>query len=84
MTKTTQSPASESEAYICQPCKDAVAAEQPGAYNDHSCAEWGRGVLTELPDCECPYNHTWCDFCQDEHHPPVSYDDWEGDDGEEG
>jgi hypothetical protein len=59
------------EKYICAECLGAIAAEKPGFYNDHSCAEWGRGVNNDLPDCECPYHETWCPDCQIDHHPPV-------------
>lgn len=37
------------ERYICDECQEAIAAEQPGFYNDHSCAEWGRGIDNTLP-----------------------------------
>ena len=67
---------SASEPYICQPCQEAIAAELPGFYNDHSCNEWGN--FDGSPTCECPYHQTWCDDCQIEHHPPVGYNDFGG------
>jgi len=54
------------EPYICAECAAALAEDRI-----HSCAEWGRGIDNNLPDCECPDHATWCPDCQIEHHPPV-------------
>lgn len=53
------------EPYICTRCQVALASGI-----DHFCPEWGNADGS--PTCECPDHETWCDDCQDSHHPPVS------------
>lgn len=57
------------EPYICEPCREAIAASPEGYMIDHSCPEWGNADGS--PVCECPDHNEWCEGCQDRHHPPV-------------